>query len=263
MIKQLIEDSRKIVIKIGSNTLSKDEGGIDRRVMRNISDQVHELIKKNKDVVIVSSGAGACGIAAINKWMRKGDVNYKQALCAIGQVELMNGYKEEFERFGIHIAQMLLTRDDFNDQNRILNMRNTLFTLIDEKVIPIINENDTVSTAEIKIGDNDTLAALTAILWDADLLIMLSDIDGLYDKNPKNNGNARFIDVVENVDTILDEVEIEGISNFGTGGILTKIEAAKKVNQYGIPMLLVNGKKEDIIIKLMAEEEKATLFKGE
>lgn len=259
-IGNLIQDSRKIVIKIGSNVLSGDDGTVNKEALHNIVEQVKVFIDQGRQVIIVSSGAGVCGVAAINKWSRRGDINYKQALCAIGQVELMNAYKEFFGRHGIHVGQMLLTREDFEDHIRTLNIRNTLFTLVDEGVIPIINENDTVSVEEIKIGDNDTLGALTATLWNADLLIVMSDIDGVFDRNPKDDKNAELIEEVYDIDGLLSEIDSNGKSSFGTGGILTKIQAARTVNEYGIPMLLVNGKRRDILINALNGKEKGTIF---
>jgi glutamate 5-kinase len=262
MLSKIIKKSRKIVIKIGSNTISDINGEVNNETMSNLVEQISSLIALGKQIIIVSSGAGVFGTAAINKWSRKEDINFKQALCAIGQVELMNAYKNMFQKHSIKVAQMLLTRDDFNDNNRTLNIRNTLFTLVDEGVVTIINENDSVSIEEIKIGDNDTLAALTTNLWNADLLILLSDIDGVYDSNPKNNPSAGLIEEVYDTDELLEEIDSSGKSNFGTGGIITKISAAKKVNEYGIPMILTNGKKENILLKLLAGEEKATIFFG-
>lgn len=263
MLSEIIKKSKKIVIKIGSHTISDDTGKVNFEIMSNIVEQINDLIDEGKKVIVVSSGAGICGIAAINKWNRKEDINYKQALCAIGQVELMNAYKALFAKHGIIVAQMLLTREDFSDHMRTLNIRNTLFTLVDEGVITIINENDSVSVEEIKIGDNDTLAALTANLWNADLLILLSDIDGVYDKNPKDHKNAELIEEVYDIDSLLEEIDARGKSKFGTGGIITKISAARKVNEYGIPMILTNGKKKDILKKLCLREEKATVFLGQ
>ena len=259
-IGELIQNSRKIVIKIGSNVLSGSDGAVNKERMRSIVDKITELISQGKQIIIVSSGAGICGVAAINKWSRRGDINYKQALCAIGQVELMNAYKEFFGQHGIHVGQMLLTREDFEDHIRTLNIRNTLFTLVDEGVVPVINENDSVSVEEIKIGDNDTLGALTANLWNADLLIIMSDIDGVYDRNPKNDKNAELIEEVHDAEGLLSEIDSEGTSSFGTGGIVTKIQAAKLVNQYGIPMLLINGKRKDILTNAAAGRERGTIF---
>jgi len=261
-LKEVIENSRKIVLKIGSNVLSDKNGTVNKKVMHNIVEQVNDLINMDKQVILVSSGAGICGVGAINKWSRRGDINYKQALCAIGQVELMMAYKEYFGDYGIHVAQMLLTRDDFSDHHRTLNIRNAMFTLIDEAVVPIINENDCVSVDEIKIGDNDTLAALTATLWNADLMIIMSDIDGVFDKDPKVNEDARLIELVENAESIMSYISVGEKSSFGTGGIESKIDAASRVNKFGIPMLLLNGAEKDIIRQGIAGSGKGTLFLG-
>ncbi len=261
MVSEVIKESKKIVIKIGSNTLSNEDGTINETFLKELCQQVSSLMQEGKQVVIVTSGARIAGIGQIKKWSRREDMNYKQALCAIGQVELMSAYTRHFHEKGIHIGQLLLTREDFYDKTRTLNIRNTLFTLVDEGVVPIINENDTVSVEEIKIGDNDTLAALSASLWNADLLILLSDIDGIYNKNPKEYEDAVLLEQVENIGELLEEIEIGNTNSFGTGGIATKIEAAKIVNRYGIPMILANGKRENVILNLINNEYKATLFK--
>ena len=262
LIGDLIKESRKIVIKIGSNVLSNDKGEVNKEVLHSIVEQACDLIRRDKQVIMVSSGAGICGVGAINKWSRRGDMNYKQALCAIGQVELMMAYKEYFADYGLHVGQILLTREDFKDPHRTLNIRNALFTLTDEGVVPIINENDSVSVDEIKIGDNDTLSPHTANLWNADALIILSDIDGVYDKDPKKEADAALIEEVSDIDQLLQDIKIGEKSSFGTGGIETKIEAARLVNQYGIPMILLNGKKIGIINKAAEQEETGTVFVG-
>lgn len=262
IVGDIIHNSRKIVVKIGSQTLSDENGAVNAIAMHNIVEQLHELMDMGKQIIIVSSGAGICGVGAINKWHRKEDINYKQALCAIGQVELMMAYKELFGEYGIHVGQMLLSRDDFGDHMRNLHIRNTLFTLVDEGVVPIINENDSVCVEEIKIGDNDTLSALTANLWGADLLIILSDIDGVYDKNPKDNKDAELIEEVYDIDGLMLEIDSTGKSRFGTGGVVTKITAAEKVTEYGIPLILANGTKPDILRKIAEGTEKATIFHG-
>lgn len=260
MIDSVLKNSKKIVIKIGSNTLSNEDGTINEEFLEELCLQIIQLIQMGKQVVIVTSGARIAGISRIGKWSRKEDMNYKQALCAIGQVELMVAYRNHFSDHGLHVGQLLLTREDFQDKTRTLNIRNTLFTLIDEGVVPIINENDTVSVEEIKIGDNDTLAALSASLWNADLLILLSDIDGMYSKNPKEHSDAVLVERVDDIDGMLQEVEIGSTNSFGTGGMATKIEAARIVNRYGIPTILANGKTHQIISKLLNGEGKGTLF---
>lgn len=263
MLSETMKKSRKIVIKIGSNTLSNEDGTINHDFIEQLCQQVSFLVSEGKQVAIVTSGARIAGISRTNKWSRKEDMHYKQALCAIGQVELMAAYSRHFAQHGIYIGQLLLTRDDFYDETRTLNIRNTLFTLVDEGIVPIINENDTVSVEQIKIGDNDTLAAYSASLWNADLLILLSDIDGVYNKNPKTYKDAELLEEIDNIEAMLKEIEIGETNTFGTGGITTKIEAAKIVNKYGIPMILANGKVDNILMKLYNNETRATIFLGQ
>lgn len=260
MKQNIINNSNKIVIKIGTSTITSVDGTIDKSFIENLALQVKSLMDDGKRVVLVSSGARIAGVSTIGKWSRKEDMNYKQALCAIGQVELMDAYRRIFNTHDIHIAQILLTREDFESKARTLNIRNTLFTLLDEGVLPIINENDTVCVDEIKIGDNDVLAARTTALWGGDLLILLSDIDGIYDKNPMVNEDAKLIDIVKNPEELANSISIDGTSSFGTGGISTKIEAAKIVISHGTPMIVAKGKKENIILDLAKGEARGTLF---
>lgn len=260
MISEIMNKSRKIVIKIGSNTLSNNDGTINHDFIEHLCEQVSFLLGEGKQVAIVTSGARIAGVSRTNKWSRKEDVNYKQALCAIGQVELMSAYNSHFSAHDIFVGQLLLTMEDFSDKTRTLNIRNTLFTLVDEGIVPIINENDTVSVDQIKIGDNDTLSAYAASLWNADLLILLSDIDGIFDKNPKEFKDAKLVEEITNIDKALEEIQIGESNSFGTGGIATKIEAARIVNRYGIPMILANGKHDYILRDLYNNEAKATIF---
>jgi glutamate 5-kinase len=260
MIPKLIADARKIVFKFGYNTLADKEGRINFRLMEEMADQTADLIKKGKQIVIVSSGAQIAGISTMGKWARKKDLHYRQALCAVGQVELMGAWRRAFEKHGLHIAQILLTQDDFGDPIRTLNMRNTLFTLVDEGIIPIINENDTVSVEEIKIGDNDTLAAQSAILWSADLLILFSDIDGLYNKNPKEFPDAELVSEVRDIETVRKTIAIGGANSFGTGGIETKLFAAERAIPYGISVIIAHGGRERALEALAAGRQKATAF---
>ena len=260
MIAKLIADARKIIIKIGSNTLAGSDGKINSAFLDEFAEQAAALMKKGKQIVLVSSGAQVAGLSTMDRWARKKDIHYRQALCAVGQVELMDAWRHSFEKYGLHIAQILLTRDDFNDSIRTLNMRNTLFTLVDEGIIPIINENDTVSVEEIKIGDNDTLAANSAILWSADLLILFSDIDGLFDKNPKEFPDAELVEEVRDIEAVRKNINIGEANNFGTGGIETKLEAAKLALSYGIPTILAHGGKPRCLEALAAGGQKGTVF---
>lgn len=262
-ISKALKESRKIVIKIGSNTLAKADGTQNTEFMASFAEQCAKLIKEGKQIVLVSSGAQVAGVSTTKEWARKKDVHYRQALCSIGQVELMHQWRKAFQTQGIHIGQLLLTKDDFENEHRSLNIRNTLFTLVDEGVVPIINENDSVSFDEIKIGDNDNLSALTAILWSADLLILFSDIDGIYSDNPKTNKDAKLIETVKSIPDLRKSITIGDTNSFGTGGIETKIQAAEKTTVYGIPMLLANGSKENVLVNLENGNSNATLFLAE
>ena len=259
-ISDTLNKARKIVIKIGSNTLAKKDGTQNIEFMHNFARQCKTLIDKGKQVAIVSSGAQVCGVSTTKNWARKKDVYFRQALCAIGQVELMSQWRKAFALQNLHIGQLLFTRDDFENDHRALNVRNTLFTLADEGIIPIINENDSVSFEEDSIGDNDNLSALTAILWSADLLILFSDIDGVYSENPKENPNAKLIETVTDIRILRSSIKIGESNSFGTGGIETKIQAAEKTTVYGIPLLLTNGSKQNILDDLLNGSAEGTLF---
>ena len=240
-LREYFDAARKIVFKFGSNTLAGDDGRINHVFLGEFAEQAAALIGKGKQIVVVSSGAQVAGLSTLGKWVRKKDIHYRQALCAVGQVQLMEAWQGAFEPHGYRIAQILLTREDFDDSIRTLNMRNTLFTLVDEGIIPIVNENDTVSVEQIKIGDNDTLAARSAILWNADLLVLFSDIDGLYDKNPKEFPDAKLVEEVSDIEAVRSSVNIGATNSFGTGGISTKLDAAQMAHSYGIPTILANG----------------------
>ena len=261
-MKETIQNSKKIVIKIGSSTITSEDGTIDKEFIKDLAYQVKILMDSGKRVIIVSSGARIAGVSTIGKWSRKEDINYKQALCAIGQVELMDSYRKTFGEYGLHIAQVLLTKEDFESTSRTLNIRNTLFTLLDEGVVPIINENDTVCVEEIQIGDNDLMAARTTELWGGDLLIILSDIVGIYDKSPVENKDAKLIEIVKDPYELEKGISIGKNSSFGTGGIATKIKAAKIVTPYGTSLIVARGKQKGIILDLSEGKEKGTLFLG-
>ena len=259
-IQQTIQDAKKIVIKFGSNSLAKEDGTINIDFMNTLAASCASLMKSGKQVIVVSSGAQVAGLSSINGWAHKKDQLYKQALCAIGQVELMDKWRAAFSTQNLHVAQLLFSKEDFEDYQHTLNMRNTLFTLVDEGVVPIINENDSVSFEENSIGDNDNLSALTAILWSADLLILFSDIDGVYTDNPKTNPEAKLIEEVTDINALLDQIKIGSTNSFGTGGIKTKIQAAQKVTARGIPMLLANSKREKPLASLINGTAGGTLF---
>ena len=252
-IKDAIKKARKIVIKIGSNTLAKSDGTQNTDFMHSFAAQVKNLIDSGKQIAVVSSGAQVSGVSAIKEWARKKDVHYRQALCAIGQVELMSQWRKAFAESGI-------VKENFENNLQTLNIRNTLFTLVDEGVVPIINENDSVSFEEGSIGDNDNLSALTSILWGADLLVLFSDIDGVYSDNPKTNPDAKLVQTVRDIDALRKEITIGETNSFGTGGIETKLQAAQKCFAYNIPVILANGGREKILDKLADGSADGTLF---
>ncbi|MCR5494557.1 MAG: glutamate 5-kinase [Treponema sp.] len=262
-IATTLKKARKIVIKIGSNTLAKADGTQNTEFMANFAAQCKALVDMGKQIVVVSSGAQVSGVSTLKEWARKKDIHFRQALCAIGQVELMAQWRKAFAEQNLHIGQLLFTKEDFENDHRSLNIRNTLFTLADEGVVPIINENDSVSIDEFKIGDNDNLSALTAILWSADLLILFSDIDGIYTDNPKTNPNAKLIESVKSIPELRKTIKIGETNAFGTGGIETKIQAAEKTTVYGIPLLLANGGHENILKDLASGNANGTLFLAE
>jgi glutamate 5-kinase len=247
-------------LKIGSSVLAGADGGMDIAVVRDIVAQVAALRAAGKQVVIVSSGAGVSGASASGLWSRRKDMNYRQALCAVGQVELMMAYKKSFAEHGAIVAQLLLTRANFRDNNTTLHIRNTLFTLLDEGVVPVINENDSVSIDEMDSGDNDILASLVANLWSADMLVLMSDIEGLYDKSPKEHSGARLISEVTDIAEIRRHVSTDGTSRFGAGGMESKINAAEAVAEHGAALLLVCGKSEGVLTRIAAGDGAGTIF---
>lgn len=259
-IAQVLLDARKIVIKLGSSTLSLPDGTQNTQKMAQVAKSVKSLIDLGKNVVIVSSGAQVAGVSILHEWARKKDSHFRQALCAIGQVELMAQWRAAFYAQNLLVGQLLLVRQDFDNTLSSLNIRNTLFTLIDEGVIPIINENDSVSFEENTIGDNDNLSALAAVLWGADLLILLSDIDGVYTSNPKVDKNATLLEEVCDIPLMESKISIGDAGNFGTGGIKTKIAAATLTTNYGIPLIIANGATDNIIEKLRDGSAHGTLF---
>jgi glutamate 5-kinase len=260
MVSRLIAAARKIVVKIGSSTLTDSAGRINKNFMREFAGDAAALTAAGKQFVLVSSGAQIAGISAMDKWSRKQDIHYKQALCAVGQVKLMEAWDLAFQEFGLTTAQILLTGEDFGDDLRTLHMRNTLFTLVDEGIIPVINENDTVCVDEIKIGDNDTIAAQSAVLWSADLLILFSDIDGLYDKNPREFPDAAIVKEVPDIDALAGSISLGKSGAFGSGGISTKVEAARRAVSYGIPMILAHGGRRNALAGLAAGTQDGTAF---
>ena len=261
MIDALVKDKKRIVIKVGSSLLV--EGGKARAIwLKSLAKDILQLKELGIEVIIVSSGAIALGKAQLKIKSVNLKLEDKQAAAAIGQIALMSHYQSCFAKLGLSVAQILITSDDAADRSRYLNARNTIDTLLKNNITPIVNENDTIAVEEIKIGDNDRLAARIAQIAVADLLILLSDIDGLYDKNPKIHQDAKFISVVKNIDKDIEEMAGEAVSNIGTGGMITKIKAAKMAFNLGCDCIIASGLKSHPIGQII-DGGKFTLFKAQ
>ncbi|MFA5113388.1 MAG: glutamate 5-kinase [Candidatus Margulisiibacteriota bacterium] len=250
--------AKTIIIKIGSSTLTTPQGTLDHANLRRIVAEAAALVKARKKVVIVTSGAIVTGAQALGLKAKPKSIPQKQAAAAIGQSRLMRQYEKAFEEHGITVAQVLLTRDALADRRRHENARNCLHTLLNEKVVPIINENDTVAVDEIRIGDNDTLAALTARLVGADLLILLTDVDGFYMKDRK--GIPFLVPAIKKIDRAVKRAAGHSATQQGTGGMITKIQAAQICSQAGITMAITSGRKPGVIRAIASGKKIGTLF---
>ncbi len=254
-----LKQARRIVVKIGSNVLSC-RGGLNRELIQDISRQICALIRQRKEVVLVSSGAMAAGLKRLAIASRPDALPERQAISAVGQAGLIRAYEKAFAVHGKQVAQLLLTSDGLQQRRRYLNVRNTLSTLMAWGVVPVINENDTVSVEEIRFGDNDNLSAMISLLLDADLLVNLTDIDGLYDKDPRVHPDARFIRRADPVHRDMERYAGDIPGELGTGGMLTKIKAARKVNAAGIPMIIARGTDADILLRIFENGPPGTFF---
>lgn len=253
------ECAQRVVVKVGSNVLTADND-LNLTAIRSISRQICRLIHTGIEVILVSSGAMASGIRKLDLPRRPDEVPKRQAAAAVGQAGLIMEYEKAFGRYDKKVAQILLTSEDLSNRRRYLNARNTLHTLLAWQVVPIINENDTVMVEEIKFGDNDTLAAMITLLMDADLLINLTDIDGLYTKDPRQFADAELIPVISRIEKRIEKYASDIPGALGTGGMLSKIKAARKLSAVGIPMVIANGTKPDILKKLFAGRKLGTFF---
>jgi glutamate 5-kinase len=250
---------KRLVVKVGSGVLTLKDG-LNTRVMSDLADEIFALRKSGREVILVSSGAIASGLRKVGMSRRPNSVSQQQAMAAIGQSSLMRSWESSFERHGQKVAQILLTRDDLTHRRRYLNARNTIFSLLGWNVLPIINENDTVVVDEIKFGDNDNLSAMVTNLTESHLLVNLTDINGLYDKDPRTNEDARLIRVVDEVSREIME-HASSIPGFlGTGGMASKIRAAEKVAHGGIPTIIANGLEPGTLGRIFRGEEVGTLF---
>ncbi len=258
--RKILGKSRRIVVKVGSSILASVERGLLYDVFSHLTKEISDLKRQGYEVVLVSSGAIAAGMEKLGYKIRPQDITQKQATAAVGQTRLMKIYEDYFSRYQQMVAQILLTHDDLSHRRRFLNARNTLLTLLDIGIIPIINENDTVVVDEIKFGDNDNLSALITNLIAADLLIILTDIDGLCDSDPRINPHAQCIPLVEDVDANLEGFVGKTTSETSVGGMISKIQAARKASRFGIPTVVARGSKEGVLHQILKGKEIGTLI---
>ncbi|WP_419784086.1 glutamate 5-kinase [Maridesulfovibrio sp.] len=254
---QTLKEAKRIVVKIGSAVLTTAEG-INLGLICRLADQLATLHERGVDIVLVSSGAVAAGRNSIPSGAKLDDLPARQAASAIGQSRLMHEYDETFRRFGLVTSQVLLTRDDLKHRDRFLNARNTLSRLLEWRVIPIINENDTVAIQELEFGDNDTLASLILNVVEADLFINLTSADGVFDKNPDKNPDAKPLACIENIHDLDLDAMCDGKTAVGSGGMFSKMRAANRAAQLGVPTLILAGKDRMIIERVFNGEECGT-----
>ena len=260
MRRELFKKIKRVVVKIGSRVLTDDDGALDMGVIGRICDDIALLRQQGRQVVVVSSGAIAAGRSELGMTEKPKTIPHKQAAAAIGQTRLMRAYEEALARHGLKVAQVLLTSEDLASRQRFLNARATLDALLGFGVIPVINENDTVVVEEIKFGDNDNLSALVTNVAEAELLVILTDIDGFFSADPRSNPDAALIPLVRGITREVERAAGGSGSTVGTGGMATKVAAAKKAGKSGVPTIIVPGKREGVITALMGGEEVGTLF---
>ena len=256
---RILRRARRVVIKVGSSVISSPEGIQQASVTRLVQD-LATLRHTGKEVILVTSGAVASGMNRLGMKTRPKTIPGKQAAAAVGQITLMALYERNFSQHGVHVAQILLTHDDLANRRRYLNAKHTMLTLLDVKVLPIVNENDTVAVEEIQFGDNDNLSALVAVLVEADLLVILSDVAGLYDKDPRAYPEAQLVSLVEKLEGEVFALA-GGAGTLGRGGMLSKLQAAQKAAFSGIPTFVADGRQKEILTAVFdPAKDTGTLF---
>lgn len=260
MRKEIIESADTLVVKVGTNVLADPKGRLDPARLADLASQIATLKKAGKRVVMVSSGAIGAGVGRLKLDGRPTELRGLQACAAVGQCFLMRAWEDAFAPFGIPTAQILLTAGDFDNRTRYLNARNTILTLLEWGCVPVINENDTVSVAEIRFGDNDTLAAMVTNLIRAPLLVLLSVIDGLFEKDPHADPNAKVIPLIPEIDDQVLERAGVSKSSLGSGGMKSKLKAARMANVAGASVFMARGTDPGILTSLLGGQEKGTLF---
>ena len=260
MSKLDFENIKRVVIKVGTSTLTRENGELNLERIANLAWVLSDLRNREIDVVLVSSGAIGIGTKRLGLSTRPRDVKGKQATSAVGQAVLMQIYQNFFMEYNQVVAQVLLTKDIFDNDERYQNAKNTFLTLFDLGVIPIVNENDTVSVDELGFSDNDNLSAYVSCLAESDLLIILSDIDGLFDSDPNINDDAKIINEVNRIDENLHNIASGSHNKFGTGGMSSKICAVERAWEKNIPVIIASGKSPNIIFEILKGESIGTLF---
>jgi glutamate 5-kinase len=251
---------RRVVVKVGSGLITQPGEGPSAPVIERLTDDLAALVRDRREVALVSSGAIATGMARLGLPVRPRSIPEKQAAAAVGQSALMWHYEQAFKKHDIQVGQVLLTGQDIADRERYLNARNTLLALLQFGVLPVVNENDTVAVEEIKVGDNDNLAALVAHLIDADLLVLLTDVDGLYTADPRRDPTARRLEIVESVTDEIYRLVFDATTQVSVGGMATKLEAAQKASSSGIPMVIASGHESGVLQRLLKGERLGTYF---
>ena len=262
MDRQTISNAKRLVIKVGSALLTNDGAGIDRQAIDAWVEQIAKLLSAGKEVVLVSSGAVAEGLVRLGIETRPETIHMLQSAAAVGQMGLIQTYESSFRRFDRQTAQILLDHDDMANRERYLNARSVIQTLMELKVVPIVNENDTVVTDEIRFGDNDRLAALVANLIDADALVILTDKDGMFDANPDENKDAQLITQALASDSSLDALAGSSNGALGRGGMQTKLEAARLASRSGCNTVIAGGRNQDILTRICEGENLGTLLQA-
>ena len=259
-----ISDKKRIVIKLGTSTLAHKTGKLNIRRMTNLVRVISDLHNSGREIIMVSSGAVGLGAGKLGLPEKPKDTKMKQAVAAIGQCELMHVYDDMFAKYSVTVGQILLTKTIINNPSHCENFKNTVESLVQMGVIPIVNENDTIAIdeLELEIGENDSLSALVAELSGADLLLILSDIDGLYDDDPRSNPDAKPIYVVDEVTPEIEKVAGGAGTSLGTGGMSTKINAAKIATEAGIDMVIMNGRDPEKLYDLFEDKDIGTIFLG-
>lgn len=258
--RELLQKKNRIVVKVGSSTLTHETGKLNYHRIERLAMEIADLANQGKEMVLVSSGAVSAGMGPLGLSARPKTIREKQAVAAVGQGVLMHTYEKMFREYGQNVGQVLLTRMDAQDRKKFMNSRNTLLTMLQMGVIPIINENDVVAIDEFKIGDNDTLSAMVSNFIEADLLIILSDVDGLYTANPQTHPEARIIPVVTEVDKHVYDIAGGAGSSIGTGGMYTKIQAASIATSSGVDMVIASGSKDGVLRRICQGEDVGTWF---